>query len=1042
VGKIRGFSPHFPISISFKVHSNHQKVAFHSTAAAACPFRVHSQLQKVMPFQIMHVAEKPSVAKQLAPHLCSRGTHPRVRQGTTWHTLDFKGDWRDKGEVNHVMTSVRGHLLSQDFTQQYRGWHGCDPIRCLDEGEIETFCSDDMKPVEQNLKNIAKKSNLLVLWTDCDREGEHIGYEIRKVCHQVKPNLQCLRAQFSCCTKGEVAKAVRTLRQIDMRMVQAVEARMEIDLRVGAAFTRFQSLLLQNKYSDLSNSVISYGSCQVPTLGFIVDRQKRIEEFVPEQFWSLQMEYTEELATGGNSTSSKDDTPTNNTTRRGETARFTWQRHRLFHRAACLTLYEDCLDRGCAVVTQRVRKPKSKWRPVPLSTIEMTKKLSRCRHMSAKRIQETAEKLYSKGIISYPRTETEIFRSDFDLRSLIAPHSQSNLWGNFAQHLIGGNGFQQPRRGNSDDNAHPPIHPLKFVELNSLDEQDEKTVYEFIVRHFLACCSKDAIGSSVNIEATIGTEVFTTSGLAIEERNYLDVYVYDRWVGNTIPDLREGDVFVPTVFNMTSSRTKTPLYLSEADLIGLMEKNGIGTDATMGQHIEKIKERQYVRVLQQQGDRQPRMKAEKLGVALCKAYTALNIAFSKPQIRQQMEKDAKLIERGQKTKDVVVKQCLEAHILHFRTLQAQQNRFADALDDILGEHLAILGENEQVIQQSFGWCGSCNVTMCLKKKEDSNRGTDSYLLWCDECNVCLSSMPPGAIVDPQEKCQTCGFGKVKMPSRNNWTFCVKCNSQKTPAVDVAVARCFASSCNSKRMHLQQKAGKWELSCSSCEYVLRMPSCTKKVEMRTDGGQHRMCNECKRVPKFKVTLEGRMEPGEERRAIRCLKCDAYLRRGLNGWFEKCGSGRAGGGGGGGGNGWNNRNSNSNSNHGSSSSSSSHINSRGRKKTYSTRTASSATSRKRQTNGAKARTSNRRNGGGEGVSDGTCPQCQQTAKVCTVRKEGVNQGRQFTKCFDCDVFIGWCDESGKENGKRGYSGAVSSVNNNSNSGGMRTKKKAKR
>ena len=161
-----------------------------------------------MPFQVMHVAEKPSVAKQLAPHLCTRGTRPTTRSSAGWNTLDFKGEWKNKGEVHHVMTSVRGHLLSHDFTQPYKSWRGNNPIKCLDEGEIVTFCAEDMKGVHKNLQDIAKKSNLLVLWTDCDREGEHIGFEIRSVCWEVKPGLKCLRAQFSCCTKGEVAKAV------------------------------------------------------------------------------------------------------------------------------------------------------------------------------------------------------------------------------------------------------------------------------------------------------------------------------------------------------------------------------------------------------------------------------------------------------------------------------------------------------------------------------------------------------------------------------------------------------------------------------------------------------------------------------------------------------------------------------------------------------------------------------------------------------------------------------------------------------------------
>jgi DNA topoisomerase III len=1006
-----------------------------------------------MVFTVMHVAEKPSVAKQLAPHLCTRGTNPRRKADSSWHTLEFKGNWLSKGEVSHVMTSVRGHLLSQDFTPEYRAWHACEPVQLMDEGSpIESFCPEDMKNVHENLQKLAKTCHLLVLWTDCDREGEHIGYEIMQVCQEAKRNLQCLRAQFSCCTKGEVAKAVRTLRPLHMGMVNAVAARTEIDLRIGAAFTRFQTKLLQSKYSELSEGVVSYGSCQIPTLGFIVARQNKIEGFVPESYWSIQMKYTDGRGGGGGNNSSSSSSSNNNSNKRNTrnktssqptTATFTWARNRLFHRVACLTIFEDCVERGCATITKQQRKPRSKWRPVPLSTIEMTKKLSRCRHMSAKRIQETAEKLYSKGILSYPRTETEVFRPDFDLRGLIAPHSQSPLWGTFAQNLLGGDGFQTPRSGQSDDNAHPPIHPLKFVALQDLENQDEKTVYEFVVRHFLACCSKDALGSGVNIEATMGTETFSASGLAIEERNYLDVYIYDKWVGNTIPDLRLHDVFVPTVFNMTSSRTKVPLFLSEADLIALMEKNGIGTDATMGQHIEKIKEREYVKVVEQQGDRQPRLRADKLGIALCNAYTTLNIAFSKPQIRQQMEKDSKEIENGTKTKDLVVRQCLEAHVKHFKTLAAQRHIFADACDNVLGEHYSLLGENDEVVQQQFGWCGTCNVSMCLKKKKKKNHGgREQFLLWCDDCDTCLPVGPPGNVEDPREKCSACGFGKVKMSSHQNWTLCVKCKATRTPAVDVIVARCFAASCHSKQMHIKQKDGKWELSCSTCGYNLRMPTCTKKVELRTDGGQHRMCGECKRVPKFNVTLGGRMAPGENNREIRCLKCDDYLREGLSGWHEKKntrgGSGssrsssssssssnsssgsRGGRNGNQGSRGRQNRNNSTNNNRSNSTSNSSNNNSgnnsndsgRGRKKATTSRTTN------RSKSGTRARTSARGNNAGAG--DGTCSGCQQPASTCTVKKEGENQGRQFWKCFSCDKWMGWCDEQGKENGKRGGSG----------------------
>lgn len=78
---------------------------------------------------------------------------------------------------------------------------------------------------------------------------------------------------------------MRTLTPPNQNDANAVDARQEIDLRIGVAYTRFQTMRLKNKFSGLSESVISYGPCQFPTLGFVVDRFWRIQKFKPEDFW-------------------------------------------------------------------------------------------------------------------------------------------------------------------------------------------------------------------------------------------------------------------------------------------------------------------------------------------------------------------------------------------------------------------------------------------------------------------------------------------------------------------------------------------------------------------------------------------------------------------------------------------------------------------------------------------------------------------------------------------------------------------------------------
>lgn len=153
----------------------------------------------------------------------------------------------------------------------------------------------------------------MIIWTDCDREGENIGYEIIDVCTAVKPGIQVYRARFSEITAASVMRALNTLERPNKNISNAVDVRQELDLRIGnlnfefmnlkllsidefifigAAFTRLQTLRLQQVFPQkLAENLVSYGSCQFPTLGFVVDRYKAIEDFVEQQFWKIKSLY-------------------------------------------------------------------------------------------------------------------------------------------------------------------------------------------------------------------------------------------------------------------------------------------------------------------------------------------------------------------------------------------------------------------------------------------------------------------------------------------------------------------------------------------------------------------------------------------------------------------------------------------------------------------------------------------------------------------------------------------------------------------------------
>ena len=128
----------------------------------------------------------------------------------------------------------------------------------------------------------------MIIWTDCDREGENIGFEIVDVVQAVNRNIRVCRARFSEITRVSIERALERLTTPDLNTSRAVDVRQELDLRIGASFTRFQTMRLQKKFNSLQQQLVSYGSCQFPTVGFVVERYKAIENFVPESFWKIK----------------------------------------------------------------------------------------------------------------------------------------------------------------------------------------------------------------------------------------------------------------------------------------------------------------------------------------------------------------------------------------------------------------------------------------------------------------------------------------------------------------------------------------------------------------------------------------------------------------------------------------------------------------------------------------------------------------------------------------------------------------------------------
>lgn len=324
---------------------------------------------------------------------------------------------------------------------------------------------------------------------------------------------------------------------------------------------------------------------------------------------------------------------------------------------------------------------------------------------------------------------------------------------------------------------------------------NEGRVYELICRHFLACVSKDAIGSETITTITIAGEKFSANGLVIFERNYLDVYIYDKWNAKQIHKYEQDQEFEPTEITMPEGRTTAPPLLTEADLIALMEKHGIGTDATHAEHINTIKERGYIGVVENGG-----LVPGVIGMGLYEGYDAMEVALAKPVLRAEFEADLKKICLGEKEP----KQVLREQIVKYKEAYKQIMDKISAMDEKMGNRIQETPRQRGTDGAQSGFetsarrwqelfkCPKCAVTqMALKQKNDQT----GYFIGClnyPNCKHCIWF--PSECKDPSvsdEHCPKCGseykmlklrftqpYHKSLFDTPSGWyKTCLRCDAQ-------------------------------------------------------------------------------------------------------------------------------------------------------------------------------------------------------------------------------------------------------------------------
>jgi DNA topoisomerase III len=719
----------------------------------------------------LNVAEKPSVAKEVSM-LLSKGQCRTTPSQSRFNPV-FEFRLPTNQDVVMLFTSVAGHLTEDEFPPQTKSW-ATFPLPQLFSVPITRSVKEEFQGAKKNLEALAKRSNTVVLWLDCDREGENICFEVLDVVLVANRRLDVKRARFSALTERDLLHAVTHLAVPNKHLSEAVEARREMDLRIGAVFTRLQTVKFRERFEHMPK-VLSFGPCQFPTLGFVVQRYWERNAFVAEDF------FTGEL-------------------RDGETT-FKWSYDRVFDAAGAVALFEDMMaaaeadtmtppdktTEGAApklfgTISQVNQKQSHKVPPPPLNTVELQKLASQHLRISAESCMLIAEGLYQQGFLSYPRTETDEFSAtDDELVAFAALQVDNHNVSDFAHRLVQNREeyYRRPRSGGHNDHAHPPIHPLRLMPANAGD-QAAQSVYLLVVRHFLACMSPPAIAAATHVDVTFGNVRFHTSGQTVVSRGWLDVFPFERWGSSTVPNYQQGQIVFPTDIMLRSGRTEAPQLLTETQLITTMDANGIGTDATIAQHIKTVVEREYVI---REGNI---LKPSPLGIALVSAYEVAGLGeLVRPTLRAQMELAMGDIARGEATKQ----QVLEAAVEMYKGKLQQLLTKLDAFEEELCRHLTpVAGDGGgggalAVLQVGFTTCGRCAGAMDLMQEAGDGHGGGGRTgyLRCQRCTPNLMLRipfhPASQITPTQHRCPLCQFFALSVTNTErgtSYTVCAYC----------------------------------------------------------------------------------------------------------------------------------------------------------------------------------------------------------------------------------------------------------------------------
>ena len=627
------------------------------------------------------------------------------------------------------------NYLGKDYTVLSSVGHIRD-LATTGPGGLGVDVEDQFKPNYKNvtgkskvikeLKQAAKNSDAVYLATDPDREGEAISWHLADVLGlDVSLNR---RVVFNEITKDAILEAFKHPRAIDMDLVRSQESRRILDRIIGFKLSK----LLQSKIKSKSA-----GRVQSVALKLIVEREKEIQKFISEEYWSVHAMFGREQAKI-----------------EAELMKKANKKLTIHNEDEVKQILSELSDPY--VVEKVEKKNKLKQPKLPFITSTLQQEAASKLGFNAKKTMTIAQKLYegvdvgseTVGLITYMRTDSTRLADNFV--DAAKAYIKEAYGSNYVK-----TGATAAKKVKNAQEAHEAIRPSSVTrtpdEMKPYLKRDELRLYKLIWERAVASLMKSATVEATTIEVKSNDYLFRVNGQVLVFDGYLRVYSYEETKNAALPRLSEGDVLSLLDVEPQQHFTQPPARYSEAKLIKEMEELGIGRPSTYAQTMETLKNRGYVAI------EDKKFKPTDQGILTSDKLAEFFSEFINVEYTAGMEQNLDEIAKGQK----VWYDELKVFYDHFMPMleDAQQNMEKIAPVEI-GEPCPECGAPLVIRRGRYGEFVACSAyPTCkyIKKEQKEETAPVSIGVKCPKCET-------GEVVEKKTRRGKVFYGCNQYPS--------------------------------------------------------------------------------------------------------------------------------------------------------------------------------------------------------------------------------------------------------------------------------------